>query len=229
MCKVSVVIVAGGKGRRMGAKVNKVFLKLNDKPLLYYALRSFSRNSHISEIIVVTAHDDIEFCLNEIVKKYKFDKVSSVISGGVERQDSVYNGLKSLKKCDIVLIHDGARPFINDIIIEEGIKNAKYYGACACGVRPKDTIKIIDTDNFSKETLDRDSLFIVQTPQCFKYEIIMECHERIKNEKLKVTDDTSIVENYGYKVFLYDGSYNNIKITTPEDLIIGEEILKEIE
>lgn len=229
MCKVSVVIVAGGKGRRMGAKVNKVFLTLGGKPLLYHTLKNFSQNKYINEIIVVTAQDETDFCFNEIIKKYNINKVSAVISGGIERQDSVYNGLKALKNCDIVLIHDGARPFVNDRMIEEGIKNAKDYGACACGVKPKDTMKVIDKNNFSEKTVDRESLFIVQTPQCFKYDIIMQCHKCIKIDKLMVTDDTSIVENYGYKVFLYEGSYNNIKITTPEDLAIGEEILKNID
>lgn len=229
MNKVSAVIVAGGKGKRIGADINKVFLNIKGKPILYYSLKAFSENKNIDEIVLVTQYDEVNYCMSEIVNKYNFSKVSKVVPGGKERQNSVLNGLRAINNSDIVLIHDGARPFVNDKIIKEGIDNADIYGACACGIVPKDTIKIRDNQSFSQGTLSRDSLFNVQTPQCFKYDIIFECHKNAEAEGVKVTDDTSIVERYGYKVYLYDGSYNNIKITTPEDLIIGEKIAQSID
>lgn len=228
MGKNSAIIVAAGKGRRMGADRNKLFLEIKEKPVLYYTVKTFSECKSIDEIIIVTSQDDIEYCRKEIIEKFKIEKVKSIISGGAERQDSVLNGLMALKDCETVLIHDGARPFVNNKIIEEGIEKAKEYGACTCGVAPKDTIKIMDGNKFSIETPDRSKLFCVQTPQCFNYELILECHRKIKEDKISVTDDTMVAERYGHKVYLYEGSYNNIKITTPEDLVVGEKILDSI-
>ena len=124
-----------------------------------------------------------------------------------------------------MLIHDGARPFISDRIIEDGIKYASIYGACAPGVMPKDTIKIKEKNNFSIDTPNRESLVSIQTPQVFKFREILECHEKVKMDKVVVTDDTMVVERYGTKVYLYDGEYTNIKVTTPEDLILGEKLI----
>jgi 2-C-methyl-D-erythritol 4-phosphate cytidylyltransferase len=228
MSKICAVIVAAGKGTRMGADVNKQFLNIKNKPILYYTLKAFASCTSIDEIILVTAKDEMQYCKSEIIKKYNINKVSNIVEGGRERQHSVFNGLMASKDCDIVLIHDGARPFVNDRIIEEGIEYAKKYGACTCGVQPKDTIKVREENGFSKNTLNRDSLFSVQTPQCFKYDLIVSCHEKISSECVKITDDTSVVEYFGHKVYLYEGSYNNIKITTPEDLVIGEKILENL-
>lgn len=220
------LIVAAGKGSRMGADVNKQFLKIKDKPVIYYSLNTFSKNEQIDEIVIVAAENEIEYMQSEIVDKYKIDKVSKIVPGGKERSISVYNGLIAIQSCNIVLIHDGARPFVDDRIISEGIKYAKEYGACTCGVTPKDTIKIKDPNGFSEGTPNRDTLFSVQTPQCFNYQLIKECHNKAQIDKLIVTDDTMVAESYGNKVFLYKGSYNNIKITTPEDLSIAEKILR---
>lgn len=225
MGKVCAIVLAAGKGKRMGAGINKQFLMLNDKPLLYYSLKAFENCKAVDAIVVVTAKEEMDYCRTKIIDKYKFKKIICVTEGGAERQNSVYNGLIAANGFKVVLIHDGARPFIDSETIESGIDNAIKYGASACGVTPKDTIKIKDEKGFSLDTLDRSSLFIVQTPQCFDYELIFNCHKKIIKENISVTDDTSIVEYFGYKVFLYDGSYNNIKITTPEDLIIGEKIL----
>ena len=161
-----------------------------------------------------------------ILEKYNL-KVDNIVIGGTERQDSVYNGLKSLEdtNTDIVLIHDGARPFISDRIIDDGIKFAQVYGACAPGVMPKDTIKIKNESNFSVSTPDRGSLVAIQTPQVFKFNEILECHEKIKINNIVVTDDTMVAEKFGYSVYLYDGEYTNIKVTTPEDLILGEKLI----
>lgn len=228
MSKVSAVIVAAGKGTRMKADINKQFLNIKGKPILYYTLKAFEACELVDEIILVTAKDKKQYCMDEIVRKYGINKISAIVEGGKERQHSVFNGLKAVKKSDVVLIHDGARPFVDRGIIEEGIINAERYGACTCGVKPKDTIKYVDENGFSIDTLDRNSLFQVQTPQCFRYDLILACHEKGINEGITVTDDTSVVEYYGHKVYLYEGNYDNIKITTPEDLIIGERILEHL-
>lgn len=221
---VSAIILAGGKGKRMGSKISKQFLQLKGKPILYYTLKKFIDNSYIDKIVLVLSKDEIEYCTEEILNKYSL-KVDIIVEGGKERQDSVYNALKSIKKTDIVLIHDGARPFVTDRIIEEGIEYAKHYGAAAPGVIPKDTIKIKDSSSFSVDTPDRNSLVAIQTPQVFKYDKILSCHEQIKISGITVTDDTMVAEMYNNKVYLYEGEYTNIKITTPEDLILAERLI----
>lgn len=228
MKKNCVVVLAAGKGKRMGVGVNKQFLNIREKPILYYTLKAFEESKLIDDIILVASEQEISYCKKEIVEKFNITKVKDVVKGGKERQDSVFNGLKAISNCDVVLIHDGARPFIDNRIIEDGIKYARIYGACACGVTPKDTIKIKDFQSFSKETPDRNTLFCIQTPQCFKYEVILQAHKRLQQDNILVTDDTMLVEKYGKSVYLYDGSYTNIKITTPEDLIIGDKIAENI-
>lgn len=218
---VSAIILAGGKGKRMGKDISKQFILVKDKPIIYYTIKKFSDCKLIDEIILVLPKDEIEYCKKEVLEKYSL-KVDKIIAGGKERQDSVYNGLKALKNSDIVLIHDGARPFVSEKIILDGIENAKKYEAAAPGVMPKDTIKVKDDFSFSKETLKRESLIAIQTPQVFKKDIIVKCHERVRENNVSVTDDTMVVEKYGYKVYLYDGDYINIKVTTPEDLILCE-------
>lgn len=225
MNKNCAIILAAGKGRRMGAEINKQFLEINNKPILYYTLDVFSKCESIDEIILVASKNEIKYCIEEVIKKYDIKKVSKVVSGGNERQNSVLNGLRAIENCEIVLIHDGARPFVNKGIIDKGIKYAETYGASACGVIPKDTIKIRNAQKFSDGTLNRDDLFIVQTPQCFKYKTILDFHEKVNDQDIKVTDDTMVVEQFGESVYLYDGSYDNIKITTSEDIIIAEKIL----
>ncbi|GAA0729886.1 2-C-methyl-D-erythritol 4-phosphate cytidylyltransferase [Clostridium malenominatum] len=222
------LILAAGKGRRMGKDINKQFLTIEGKPILYYTLKAFEEHKEIHKIILVASEEEIDYCKREIINKYGITKVKKVIKGGSERQQSVLNGLKEVEKANIVLIHDGARPFVSSNIISEGIKYASLYGAAACGVPPKDTIKVIDKEGFSLQNLERDTLISIQTPQCFKYDLILKCHLDILSEKAKVTDDTSVVEYFGYKVYIYPGKYNNIKITTPEDLIISEKLVKDM-
>lgn len=228
MNKNVAVILAAGKGKRMGANRNKQFLEIKEKPILYYTLKAFSNSNLIDEIILVAAKDEIEYCRKEIVERYRFAKVTSIVSGGKERQHSVLNGLLAIENCNIVIIHDGARPFVDNNIINTGIRYAEKYGAVACGVKPKDTIKVKNEYGFSINTPDRESLFAVQTPQSFKYDIILNCHKKVNKDNISVTDDTMVVEKYGYKVYLYEGNYNNIKITTIEDLVIGEKILENL-
>lgn len=222
---VYAIIVAGGKGVRMRAGMNKQFIKLRGKPILYYTLKAFSLSRFIDGIILVSAKDEIEHCKKEIIDKYGISKVLKIVSGGKTRQESVYNGLCAAEGSEIVLIHDGARPFVDERIIIDGIKYAKKYGACACGVSLKDTIKIKNDNSFSEGTPDRSKLFCVQTPQCFKYELIMQCHHKVRDEGINVTDDTMVVERCNSQVYLYEGSYNNIKITFPEDMILADAIL----
>ncbi len=224
----SAIILAGGRGRRMGSDISKQYILINNKPILYYTLKKFINNDSIDEVILVLPEDEIEYCKREILKKYNLE-VNKIVCGGKERQDSVLNGLRSLENCDIVLIHDGARPFVSDRIITEGINFAKEFKAVAPGVMPKDTIKVKDDYGISEQTLNREKLVAVQTPQIFDYNLILSCHEKVKLQNMGVTDDTMVVEAFGNKVFLYDGEYTNIKITTPEDLVLGEYLSKNIE
>lgn len=223
---ISAIILAGGKGKRMRSAISKQFIDIKGKPIIYYTLKKFSENKKIDNIIVVLPEDEVKYFKENILKKYEL-RINKIVIGGKERQDSVYNALKSLKNSstDIVLIHDGARPFISDRIINEGIKFAEIYGAAAPGVMPKDTIKVKNEKNFSVDTPNRANLVSIQTPQVFKFDEILECHEKIRYNGEKVTDDTMVVEKYGYSVYLYDGEYTNIKVTTPEDLILAERLI----
>lgn len=223
---ISAIILAGGKGKRMRSAISKQFIDIKGKPIIYYTLKKFSENKKIDNIIVVLPEDEVKYFKENILKKYEL-RINKIVIGGKERQDSVYNALKSLKNSstDILLIHDGARPFISERIINEGIKFAEIYGAAAPGVMPKDTIKVKNEKNFSVDTPNRANLVSIQTPQVFKFDEILECHEKIRYNGEKVTDDTMVVEKYGYSVYLYDGEYTNIKVTTPEDLILAERLI----
>lgn len=223
---ISAIILAGGKGKRMGSAISKQFIDIKGKPIIYYTLKKFSENKKIDNIIVVLPEDEVKYFKENILKKYEL-RINKIVIGGKERQDSVYNALKSLKNSstDIVLIHDGARPFISERIINEGIKFAEIYGAAAPGVMPKDTIKVKNEKNFSVDTPNRANLVSIQTPQVFKFDEILECHEKIRYNGEMVTDDTMVVEKYGYSVYIYDGEYTNIKVTTPEDLILAERLI----
>lgn len=223
---ISAIILAGGKGKRMRSAISKQFIDIKGKPIIYYTLKKFGENKKIDNIIVVLPEDEVKYFKENILKKYEL-RINKIVIGGKERQDSVYNALKSLKNSstDIVLIHDGARPFISERIINEGIKFAEIYGAAAPGVMPKDTIKVKNEKNFSVDTPNRANLVSIQTPQVFKFDEILECHEKIRYNGEMVTDDTMVVEKYGYSVYLYDGEYTNIKVTTPEDLILAERLI----
>lgn len=221
---ISAIILAGGKGKRMGANISKQYIELKGKPILYYTIKRFADSKDIDKIILVLPKDEIDYCKEKVLDKYSLH-VDLIVEGGKERQDSVMNALNELVDDEIVLIHDGARPFVSERIISEGIKYASIYGASAPGVMPKDTIKIKDDNNFALSTPDRNTLVAIQTPQVFKLNIIKECHKRVKEEDIKVTDDTMVVETYGNEVYLYEGDYTNIKVTTPEDLILAEKLI----
>ena len=223
----SVVIVSAGRGSRMKADINKQFLKLQNKEVIAHTIDKFYNNENIGEIIVVVREDEAEFFKINIIEKYGYKNIK-IAFGGSERQDSVYNGLKMVdENCKIVLIHDGARPFVNNETIDSAIESAKENKCVIVGVPVKDTIKVIDENNNVCDTPDRSTLWSIQTPQVFDYSLIMKAHEKAREDNYYGTDDSILMEYFGQKVKVVEGSYNNIKITTPEDLKIGEEILRD--
>lgn len=219
--KITAVIVAGGKGKRMGAGMNKVFLKLCGKEVIAHTVEAFEKNPRIDEIVVVTGAEDIQTA-SDILKG--FHKLSAIAEGGAERQQSVYKGLAAASG-DIVLIHDGARALIGQEEIDRVIDDCISYGAAALGVPCKDTLKAADGSGFIAGTIDREKTYLIQTPQAFKSSVIKELHEKAEKDGLQVTDDCAIAEHYGVRVKITEGSYDNLKLTTPEDMAVGEIIL----
>ena len=223
----SLVIVAAGKGTRMNMDVNKQYISVGGIPILARTLKTFDCLNYIEEIILVVHSDDILYCRENIIHGRNYKKIKCVVTGGATRQDSVFNGLKEVaKKADIVLIHDGARPFIDEDSIIRCIEAAEQYGVATVAVPVKDTIKASDNQGFVNLTLDRSILWSIQTPQAFKYNIIMDSHKQAQHEGFVGTDDTVLAERLGNKTKLVMGTYNNIKITTREDLIFAEAIVK---
>lgn len=222
--KNTAIVLAAGQGKRMHTKIQKQFLEIKGYPILYYSLRCFQDSPLIEDIILVTGEESVLYCQKEIVDKYGFTKVTKVIPGGKERYDSVYQGLLACENSDYVLIHDGARPFITEEILERGLTGAEETGACAVGMPSKDTVKIADESGYIAETPDRSKVWMIQTPQIFQYALIRNAHESIRTREMSnVTDDAMVVEQEtGIKVRLTEGSYQNIKITTPEDLGVAE-------
>lgn len=228
VCFASAVIVAAGKGTRMNMDINKQYIDLGGMPLLARTIKVFEENSAIDEIILVVNGEDILWCRKNIVGSYGFSKVRAIVAGGSERQASVYNGLCEVNSgCGVVLIHDGARPFIRDAAIISSIDAAREFGAAAVAVPVKDTIKEATSEGLVGRTLDRSLLWAVQTPQTFRYGLILDAHRRALEQGYTGTDDTVLVERLGYAAKLVMGSYDNIKITTVEDLAVAEAILKD--
>ena len=221
MKKVGAIIVAAGRSERMGG-VEKIFAAIGGKPLLCYSIEAFQKSLMIDSIVLVLAKDKVADG-RVLAQKYKWSKVTAVCAGGARRQDSVHAGLKRLKNVEWVMIHDGARPCITQDIIERGVKAVRACGAAIPAMPAADTIKIVSRDSHVVDTPPRDRLWAVQTPQIFRFDIIAEAHRSARND---VTDDAAMVESLGHKVKVFKGSYTNIKVTTPEDLIIAEAILK---
>lgn len=220
------IIVAAGKGKRMKKSLNKVFLPLLGMPMIYHTIKTFQACGLIDEIVLVTGKNDIRR-MHEIKKQYNFHKIKNIVAGGEERQDSVCNGLMSIKNAkanDIVAVHNGSNPLVREEEIISCINAAKKYGASAAGFPLKDTIKKIKND-FVDKTIGRQNIYHIQTPQAFKYGLFVEAFKSAKGKKLKVTDDASLVEALGRKVKIVPCSYENIKITAQEDLQIAEDIL----
>lgn len=237
-CKIYALIVAGGIGLRMQSQVRKQYIEIAGEPILAHTIRRFITFDPISHIVLVVPEDDISYCVDKIVLHYCFESKVSIVSGGAERQQSVRNGLKKVKEIaaayinpqterddkvsNIVLIHDGVRPFTDNYIIERTIKGALDYRACIPVVPVSDTLKRKDKDGFVSEVVDRKNLYKVQTPQAFELDLIIEAHENALFAKISATDDASLVEQMGKKVFMIQGSESNIKITTQEDLLFAE-------
>lgn len=222
---VIALIVSGGKGVRMGSSIPKQFLELDGIPVLVRTLMIFDDVDEIDQIVLVLPERDIPY-FNSL--EFKTHKPLTVVHAGKERQDSVRNGLLKANDLDeesIVLIHDGVRPLVSAETIRSGIRYTRKYRACACGVHPKDTIKGVDENGFSSGTLDRDRYFLIQTPQCFYTKEILHGHKELLQKGKLVTDDTMVYETYYGPVYLYEGDYTNIKITTEEDLLLAEQIL----
>lgn len=222
--KHTAIVLAAGKGSRMQSAVPKQYLELCGKPVLYYSLAAFEE-SFIDEIILVAGKDDISYCKEQIVERYGFQKVTKIIAGGAERYLSVYQGLLAAKEADYVYIHDGARPFVDAAILSDAKACVEQYQACVAGMPVKDTIKIVDAEDFAKETPERKYVWQVQTPQVFSYALVREAYDMLMEDQdaYSVTDDAMVVETMlNYPIKLFQASYKNIKITTPEDLQIAE-------
>lgn len=210
----------------MNSDINKQYIFLKEKSILAYTIEKFDNNEYIDEIIIVAREEEKQYCHDEVVKKYGFKKVANIVGGGAERQDSVYKGLLSVNNlCNIVLIHDGVRPFIRDKDIINSINGAIKHKACVIGTPVKDTIKTVDIYKDIIDTPNRNTLWAVQTPQSFAYDIILEAYKEAIKNRIIATDDSMLVEKLGYKVKIIEGSYSNIKITTPEDLKLAELLL----
>jgi 2-C-methyl-D-erythritol 4-phosphate cytidylyltransferase/2-C-methyl-D-erythritol 2,4-cyclodiphosphate synthase len=222
-----VIIPAGGAGKRLKAQKAKQYLLLDGVPVLVHTLKVFQQAEIIDEIILVLPPDDVASAQKQLINKYGLTKVTAVVAGGKERQDSVKNGLSAISgKCDIVIIHDAVRPFVTQKLIHQVVAAAKSFGAASVGVKAKDTIKETKKDNLVAATIPRQNLWLTQTPQAFKFDLLKKAYTAAYCDKYYGTDDASLVERIGSKVKMIDGSYENIKITTPEDLIMAEALMK---
>ena len=226
MNKITAIVLAAGSGSRMKSKTKKQFMEIKGKPVIWYSLFEFEK-SRVDEIILVTGKEDIDYCKKEIVEKYNLKKIKNVVAGGSERYESVYNGLKEVTG-NIVLIHDGARPLINNEIIERSIEGTIKSDACVVGVPVKDTIKRANKEGYIIDTPNRSELWITQTPQSFKTDLVKMAYKKMKEElekgntTLNITDDAMVVEEFTTnQVRFVQGDYKNIKVTTPEDIDIA--------
>lgn len=224
---VVAIIVAGGYGKRMGMDRAKQYLLLGGVPILVHTVRTFDCAQSIDRVIVVVPENDVEYVKETIVAGYELKKVSHIVAGGRERQDSVQSGLAHVgDDAKIVVIHDGVRPLITGSLIDAIVFHARKNSAVTLGVPVKDTVKSVDDGGVVQETLERGSLWLVQTPQAFKKDILERAHMKARNENHYGTDDASLVERLNIAVTMITGSYENIKITTQDDLEMGEFLLQ---
>jgi len=223
--KISAIIPVAGEGKRFAGRVAKQFVEINGQPLLAYTLRTIISVQEIKEGVVVAARHEIEKTFQILEHLAGFKEKFKIVAGGKERQDSVYNGLITIDpNCDIVVVHDGVRPLVTAEILRASIKEASETGACVVAVPVKDTIKRV-VANKVVETLAREQLWQAQTPQSFKYDILIKAHEQARKEKCYATDEAALVERAGYPVSVLRGDYSNIKITTLDDLKIAQMFL----
>lgn len=222
-----VVVAAAGTGRRMGSRINKQYLMLDARPILAYSLDIFEQYDPIDQVVIVAKPEEIDYCEQEIVRKYKYRKVIRVAPGGRERQDSVWAGLQQLNTdTAYVAVHDGARPLLSLELLEALYVQARQWGATIPGVFARDTLKMVDRDGFVGHTLDRSSIIAVQTPQIFNFRELRKAYKEALEEGFAATDDASLFEKYIGRVKVVPGQQDNLKITTPEDLIIAQGFLQ---
>lgn len=222
--RLETIVVSAGKGKRLRSSISKSFVKIKEKPILYYTLKILTEYPLIKDIILVIKRDDIRR-VKRLIATEGFKRIKKVVAGGKTRRLSVEKGLQIIDSdTDFVLIHDAARPFINQKILEKVILEARRFGAAVCGVPLKSTLKRLDNKKFTRETLDRRKIWEIQTPQVFRKDIILAAYRKFKDKNF--TDDSSLVERLGLEVKVVKGDYFNIKITTPEDLVFAEAILE---
>lgn len=235
MMKNTAIVLAGGSGSRMKSSVKKQYLLLEGKPLLCYSLEVFQNFDGIDEIILVCGKGEADICRRLIVEPDGITKVTAIVEGGKERYHSVYEGLKAAQNCRYVLIHDGARPFVDDEMLARILQELPKCRACAAGVMVKDTIKLTAADGYVEQTLPRERLWSVQTPQAFDYTLIRGAYDRLMEQEkhasgessVKITDDAMVAEYIAHvPVKMIEGSYSNIKITTQEDLLLAQMLLE---
>lgn len=225
--KTTAIILAAGQGKRMNSNVPKQYLILEEKPILYYTILQFEMSDAIDEIVLVVGQDETDYCKKNIIEEYNFSKVVKIVQGGKERYHSVYNALNMINDSNYVLIHDGARPFVNQRMIQNIVESVKENKACIIGVPVKDTIKIVDKEGFVGTTPARETMWSIQTPQAFDYKLIKQAYDKIMPQKdISVTDDAMVLElTMKYPIKIVEGDYKNIKITTPEDIEIAQQFL----
>lgn len=232
MNKFSAIVLAAGTGSRMKSDIPKQYMDLAGKPVIYYSLKAFE-DAGFSSIVLVCGKEDVEYCQKEIVNKYGFKNITAIVSGGKERYHSVFKGLQAVKETDYVFIHDGARPMIRQETIARLKDAVVKEGAVAAGMPVKDTIKIVDEENYVSETPEREFVWQVQTPQCFSFPIIYDAYQSIIQDEEegwtipKITDDAMVLEyTSDHEIKMIEADYQNIKITTPEDLKIARLFLE---
>jgi 2-C-methyl-D-erythritol 4-phosphate cytidylyltransferase len=226
---VVAVVPAAGLGTRMGGNTPKQYLTLGNLPLLVYSLQVFQQLEGICEVILSVPASDLEYCWREIVKPFGLEKVTQVVAGGARRQDSVRNGLEAISdRPDGVLVHDGVRPFIDQRMVRNVIDCAGKTGAAVVAMPIHDTVKRVNVSGIIQETLKREELWQIQTPQVFRYDWLIEAHQQAQLHQWDATDDAALIERMGYPVSVVEGSCFNIKVTKPDDLVFGEAILETI-
>jgi len=233
MSSYTAIVLAAGRGSRMKSDIQKQYMSLQGKPILYYSLKAFE-DSFVDRIVLVTGQEELSYCKKEIVEKYGFTKVQAIVAGGKERYHSVYNGICAAGSCDYIMIHDGARPFVTQEMLERARLELNSNPAAVAAVPSKDTVKLVDADGYVTATPDRNFVWNVQTPQCFSYPIIKEAYDKLSASEdelqergVRITDDAMVVETFsGCRVKLFEGDYRNIKITTPDDMEVAEKYLQ---
>ena len=225
--KCVALIPAAGQGKRMGGAHSKPYLLLEVKPILAHTLLELERCPLVDEVVLIVERGELEHARASVVEAFRLQKVGAILAGGLQRQDSVWEGLKTVEDdCDLVMVHDGVRPFISQEMLARSIQGAIDWGASIAAVPAKDTVKLVSDQHMVLKTPDRKSVFLVQTPQTFKRDVLRRAYRQAMEDGFYATDEASLVERLGLPVKVVEGSYENIKITTPEDLAVGEMILR---